>query len=193
MVPEPEWEPKIDVKFSPFGTDYVRVKTAVKKQESNASSRGSVISDPDKKRREKLGELYQSLKEHLERLRLENEALQKDLEKKKKDRVERLARHEKERDIALGRLEKIETHLQGAGKIVDEQKGALSRMQSFYRENEDKLTTLTARLEDLEKSSGEDVVPDAGALKSELLRMLSDIQDMRDRRKKLLENGSLDG
>ena len=133
---------------------------------------------------EKLSAAYSSLKSNLQQLEIENQRLAKDLSEKRQKRAERL----REERAGLGhraRLKNLETRLKKTDEVARAQAQRLSRLRVFYRKNQEMLNDIAKRLINMEKNLQIPSTP-VMDMKGELVNMLTELQEMREKRNKLL-------
>ena len=125
---------------------------------------------------------YETLKDYLKQLEIENQKLSRELELKRKQRAERL---QEERESSRDRLKSLEDRVARTSKIAEKQKKFLSEMRSFLVKNEKLLQQIAQRLVRIESAMNANELP-VETMKQELLTLLEDLKSMRAKREKAL-------
>ncbi len=130
-----------------------------------------------------LGSLL-GLKTQLAHLEQEQQAIRAELTKKRKNRARRLQEIRDTRARNLASLDRMKAGLAESQSLTRKQKDYLKLMRKVQKQNEESLNRIARRLDGLETLLQEGALP-VDQLRSELLNMLGDLHQMRERRQKV--------
>jgi len=131
-----------------------------------------------------LVDTFQSLKEHLGNLEREQNAIRAELSKRRKNRAQNLQEIRETRASNASSMGRLQTGLKTTLSQSRKQQKYLRAMRQVQKQNETSLDRIARRLDGLEILLNERPVP-VNQLKTELLTMLGDLQQIRKRRKKV--------
>lgn len=127
---------------------------------------------------------FQSLKDHLAKLEREQKTIRAELARKRKDRAQRLQEIRETRTQNTSSLNRLDEGLKATLSQSRQQQKYLQAMRDVQKQNESALNRIAAQLDGMETMLNQRPVPVA-QLKSELINMLRELEQIRERREKV--------
>ena len=159
--------------------------SGTKKRATSIEKQNNSETDGSADKRDETAKTYSSLKDYLTQLEVENQKLAKDLEAKRAARAERLKAERADRKRNEEELAKIDKYIDRTSELARKQKVFLNQMRAFYRKNEEQLKKLGEKLATMETSMNTRGIS-VDSMKQELINMLGELQEMREKREKIV-------
>lgn len=137
--------------------------------------------------KQELVQSYSALSEYLKKLETENKKLAQDLERKKREREERQTARVKDSARSQERLDSMARHIHQADDVARRQREFLDEMLQFFAENEARLASIGKRIASVSAAPGEPAPATVSDLKSDLVNILNELKEMRQRREQLMK------